>query len=160
MKKKIDEIPRFQSGGKVSNNASSSILELIKKYGREAVLAAAMSAGVISGNVVMPSMPTPGRTSNQTNVVQKFARGGQLNGFGGGDTVPALLEKGEYVIVNEHSTRSNQQLFNAINIRKIQRPGKSSKVSSKHQIYPTPFPSGHGPSCKKHHRFRTIQIAI
>lgn len=45
---------------------------------------------------------------------QKFATGGQLSGFGGGDRIPALLEAGEFVI-NKNSTRQHNNLLHLIN---------------------------------------------
>jgi len=45
---------------------------------------------------------------------QKFATGGQLAGFGGGDRIPALLEAGEFVI-NKNSTRQHNNLLHLIN---------------------------------------------
>ena len=45
---------------------------------------------------------------------QKFATGGQLSGFGGGDRIPALLEAGEFVI-NKDSTRQHNNLLHLIN---------------------------------------------
>lgn len=45
---------------------------------------------------------------------QKFAEGGQLAGFGGGDRIPALLEAGEFVI-NKTSTREFNSLLHLIN---------------------------------------------
>ena len=52
--------------------------------------------------------------------IPRFQTGGKIPGFGGGDTQPALLEKGEYVI-NKHSTANNRQLLDAINGGRVQR---------------------------------------
>lgn len=47
--------------------------------------------------------------------IVKFAAGGKLPGFGGGDTVPALLEPGEAVI-DKHRTRQLAPLFAAVGV--------------------------------------------
>jgi len=47
-----------------------------------------------------------------------FNQGGKIPGYGGGDTVPALLEKGEYVI-NKQSTSQFLPVIQAINGGKI-----------------------------------------
>jgi len=44
-----------------------------------------------------------------------FDRGGKLQGYGGGDTVPAMLEKGEYVIRKEKVREFGKRWFDSIN---------------------------------------------
>ena len=52
--------------------------------------------------------------------IHRLQSGGSIPGFGGGDTEPALLEKGEYVI-NKHSAKNNRQLLDAVNAGRVQR---------------------------------------
>ena len=47
--------------------------------------------------------------------VQRFAAGGRLPGYGGGDRIPALLEAGEYIIRKEAVSRFGSGLFTALN---------------------------------------------
>jgi TP901 family phage tail tape measure protein len=51
---------------------------------------------------------------NMGGPVLKYANGGKLPGFGGGDKVPALLEPGEFVI-NKDATKNNLGLLAQIN---------------------------------------------
>jgi TP901 family phage tail tape measure protein len=51
---------------------------------------------------------------NMGGPVLKYANGGKLPGFGGGDRVPALLEPGEFVI-NKQATKENLPLLASIN---------------------------------------------
>jgi len=44
-----------------------------------------------------------------------FNSGGKLSGYGGGDTVPAMLEKGEFVIRKEAVSKYGSGLFSALN---------------------------------------------
>ena len=64
----------------------------------------------------IPSLPIPGfREGGPTATVGiRGATGGRIPGFGGGDTVPAMLERGEFII-NKRSTRQNLGLLRAIN---------------------------------------------
>jgi hypothetical protein len=48
-------------------------------------------------------------------LIQRFARGGRLPGYGGGDRIPALLEAGEYVVRKEAVSRFGAGLFAALN---------------------------------------------
>ena len=50
-----------------------------------------------------------------SRVIAPFAGEGKLPGFGGGDTVPALLERGEYVMRKEAVQSYGTGLMNAIN---------------------------------------------
>ncbi len=67
-----------------------------------------------------PSIPTAavpggGRDGGRVSTVGiRGATGGRIPGFGGGDKVPAMLEKGEYII-NKQSTRRHLGLLAAIN---------------------------------------------
>lgn len=49
----------------------------------------------------------------------RFARGGRIPGFGGGDKVPAMLERGEYVIRKEAVRRFGANVFAALNSLKL-----------------------------------------
>lgn len=48
-------------------------------------------------------------------IVQRFARGGRLPGYGGGDRISALLEAGEFIVRKEAVARYGTGLFNALN---------------------------------------------
>jgi hypothetical protein len=48
-------------------------------------------------------------------MVQRFARGGKLPGFGGGDRIPALLEAGEFVVRKEAVSRFGSGIFHMLN---------------------------------------------
>lgn len=48
-------------------------------------------------------------------LVQRFARGGKLPGYGGGDRISALLEAGEFVIRKEAVAKFGSGLFHALN---------------------------------------------
>ena len=52
-------------------------------------------------------------------IVGKFARGGWLAGYGGGDRIPALLEAGEYVIRKEAVKAYGKSFMDAINRMRI-----------------------------------------
>ena len=45
----------------------------------------------------------------------RFARGGKLPGYGGGDRIPALLESGEFVIRKEAVRKFGAHVFTALN---------------------------------------------
>ncbi len=47
--------------------------------------------------------------------IHRFADGGKLPGYGGGDRVPALLEAGEYIIRKEAVNRFGAGIFHALN---------------------------------------------
>ena len=47
--------------------------------------------------------------------IQKFAAGGKLGGYGGGDRIPALLEAGEFIIRKESVAKYGASLFSALN---------------------------------------------
>ena len=51
--------------------------------------------------------------------VQKFARGGKLAGYGGGDRISALLEAGEFVIRKEAVARFGAGLFHQLNSLRV-----------------------------------------
>jgi len=48
-------------------------------------------------------------------MIQRFASGGRLAGYGGGDRIPALLEAGEYIIRKEAVSRFGAGIFHALN---------------------------------------------
>jgi tape measure domain-containing protein len=48
-------------------------------------------------------------------LIQRFARGGRLPGYGGGDRISALLEAGEFVIRKEAVSKFGAGLFHALN---------------------------------------------
>ena len=48
-------------------------------------------------------------------MIQKFASGGKLSGYGGGDRIPALLEAGEFIIRKEAVARLGAGLFSRLN---------------------------------------------
>jgi len=48
-------------------------------------------------------------------IIRKFAAGGKLPGFGGGDRIPALLEAGEFVIRKEAVSKFGAGIFHALN---------------------------------------------
>jgi len=48
-------------------------------------------------------------------MIQRFAAGGRLAGYGGGDRIPALLEAGEYIIRKEAVSRFGAGIFHALN---------------------------------------------
>ena len=51
-----------------------------------------------------------------------MARGGKIPGWGGGDTVRALLEKGEFVVRKEAVKRYGAGLFEALNRMTLKIP--------------------------------------
>lgn len=56
--------------------------------------------------------------------VARFAGGGKLSGYGGGDRIPALLEAGEYIIRKEAVSRFGAGVFHALNsLRLPELPG-------------------------------------
>jgi hypothetical protein len=48
-------------------------------------------------------------------LIRKFARGGALGGYGGGDRIPAMLEAGEFVIRKEAVRKFGANAFAALN---------------------------------------------
>jgi len=66
---------------------------------------------------------------------QKLATGGQLKGYGGGDTIPAMLEKGEFVIRKEAVAKYGSGLFEGLNgmVQKFASGGRLTlpKIGSK-----------------------------
>ncbi|SDP77859.1 hypothetical protein [Desulforhopalus singaporensis] len=51
--------------------------------------------------------------------VPKFARGGQLPGYGGGDRIAALLEAGEFIIKKETVAKFGVGIFKMLNNMRI-----------------------------------------
>jgi len=52
-------------------------------------------------------------------IIQRFARGGRLPGYGGGDRISALLEAGEFVIRKEAVSKFGAGIFHALNSMKM-----------------------------------------
>lgn len=52
-------------------------------------------------------------------IIQRLARGGKLPGYGGGDTVPALLEAGEFVVRKEAVSRYGVAYLQALNAMRL-----------------------------------------
>jgi len=77
-------------------NTNSTLLETIKRF-----------AALATASGQPPDGPT-------ATVGIRGATGGRIPGFGGDDKVPAMLERGEYII-NKRSTRQNLGLLRAIN---------------------------------------------
>jgi len=48
-------------------------------------------------------------------LIQRFARGGKLSGYGGGDRISALLEAGEFVVRKEAVAKFGTGIFSALN---------------------------------------------
>ena len=64
---------------------------------------------------------------NQGSLIPRLQSGGKIPGYGGGDTVPALLEKGEYV-VNKEATSQFLPIIQAMNggqIKEFARGGRA-----------------------------------
>ena len=73
------------------------------------------SAAVAPPGVVTPrTAPRPRRFNTGGIVYGRMRSGGQLDGYGGGDRIPALLEQGEFVI-NKESSRKFAPLLRQIN---------------------------------------------
>lgn len=61
----------------------------------------------------------------------RFARGGKLPGYGGGDRIPALLESGEFVIRKEAVKKFGAHVFTALNnLRLPELPDLSAIVGA------------------------------
>lgn len=61
----------------------------------------------------------------------RFARGGKLPGYGGGDRIPALLESGEFVIRKEAVKKFGAHVFTALNnLRLPELPDLSALLPS------------------------------
>jgi len=70
--------------------------------------------GVASGGINL--FPTPTGAAPKSSLFFKpLARGGRLDGFGGGDSVPAMLEPGEAVI-DKHRTKVLAPLFGQMGV--------------------------------------------
>lgn len=63
-------------------------------------------------------------------MVQKFASGGKLSGYGGGDRISALLEAGEYVIRKEAVAKFGAGLFHQLNSLRLPKFAAGGPVSS------------------------------
>jgi tape measure domain-containing protein len=61
-------------------------------------------------------------TGGLIGTFQRFARGGPLGGYGGGDRISALLEAGEYVVRKEAVARFGVGLFNQLNSLQLPSP--------------------------------------
>ena len=61
-------------------------------------------------------------------MVQRFARGGRLPGYGGGDRISALLEAGEFVVRKEAVAKYGQGVFAALN--NLQLPAFPEKFAA------------------------------
>ncbi len=72
---------------------------------------------------------------------KQYASGGRIPGYGGGDTVPAMLEKGEYIIRKEKVKEYGQGMLDSINngvqkfaqgglVQKFRRGGSVDKMTS------------------------------
>lgn len=63
-------------------------------------------------------------------MVQRFAAGGRLPGYGGGDRIPALLEAGEFIIRKEAVARFGSNLFAALNSLQLPKFAAGGQVAS------------------------------
>ena len=63
-------------------------------------------------------------------LIRALAKGGKLSGYGGGDTVWALLERGEFVVRKEAVSQYGPGLFAALNARKFAAGGNVEGVNS------------------------------
>jgi hypothetical protein len=54
--------------------------------------------------------------------MRKYAGGGKLGGYGGGDTIKALLEPGEFVIRKEAVKKYGAAIFEALNSMNLDIP--------------------------------------
>lgn len=61
-------------------------------------------------------------------IVQRFAAGGRLAGYGGGDRIPALLEAGEFIIRKEAVRRFGAHVFDALNSLQLPRFATGGQV--------------------------------
>lgn len=70
-------------------------------------------------------------------LIYGFNRGGKVPGFGGGDTVPAMLEPGEFVLRKEAVASTGLNFLNNLNtgILKMQNGGLVSNVTSSSQVF-------------------------
>jgi hypothetical protein len=91
--------------------------------------------------------------------VKKFANGGSLSGYGGGDIVNAKLEPGEYVLRKEAVRNVGVGILNAMNNMKMGASDILSSIkatnrwvshaSASYDRSPFCFPDrGHGAGCK------------
>ena len=60
-------------------------------------------------------IPQGRRWGGLVGEISRYARGGKLAGYGGGDRIPALLESGEFVIRKEAVRKFGAGMFNALN---------------------------------------------
>lgn len=61
--------------------------------------------------------------------VGRFATGGKLPGYGGGDRIPALLEAGEYIIRKEAVSRFGSGIFHMLNSLRLPKFAAGGAVS-------------------------------
>jgi len=79
---------------------------------------------------------------NQGGKIQKFARGGYVPGSGNGDTVPAMLQPGEFVIKKSSAAKLGSSTLEAMNQNRFANAGvvkKSKKAPSKGRSGPKPL---------------------
>ncbi len=101
LKDALTSIGKIKPNVQISSNLESEIAK-VKELKRQL---ASLNGGKASGKAAA-----------------KFAQGGLLPGFGGGDRIPAVLESGEFVIRKEAVRRYGAGLFNMLNGLTLARP--------------------------------------
>jgi hypothetical protein len=93
----------------------------------------------MEGQVVKYYRDSNGRLRGRVRVnnAERFAAGGQLSGYGGGDKVPALLEPGEFVI-NKKAAAANAPLLEQINSNMTQARQNGGGILKLQTGGPTP----------------------
>lgn len=74
----------------------------------------ALTSAILRADAALRASRAPPRPTANVSIGNRGQQGGRLPGFGGGDAVPAMLERGEFVVRKE-STQKNLGLLNAIN---------------------------------------------
>jgi hypothetical protein len=118
--REISQTETFQAFVKIALDLANAFIEVARSIKPLIPLIGALGA-IKLGGIATQAIKRAGSSSS----VLQFARGGVVPGSGNGDTVPAMLEPGEFVI-----RKSAVQAFGAENLGKINKYAKGSTVSA------------------------------
>jgi len=130
----VDQFQQLTNDQLAANIATDTLTGSFASQ-RSAVMSlnAALEDYIISLRQVQANQPNLAVAGKGRPPIRK-QKGGSIPGYGGGDTVPALLEKGEFV-VNKAAARFFRPQLEAMNARKMQDGGGTEGLTAAQKEY-------------------------
>ena len=105
----------FSTGGKLPGYGGGDTIPALLEKGEYVIRKEAVQKYGEGAFEKLNSMIPKFASGGLDKFIESFSVGGKLPGFGGGDTIPALLEKGEYVIREEAVQKYGTKMFENLN---------------------------------------------